>query len=53
MDQVYETLLREEVQHMLVPQDTRFFEVHVQIPRDNGVPEVIYGLLKVRQVFQH
>ena len=53
MDQVYETLLRKEARNTLVPQDTRFFEVHVQIPRENGVPEGMYGLLKVRQVFQH
>ena len=53
LDQVYYTLLREEVRHTLAPQDPCFVEVHVQVPRDNGVPEVLQGFLKVRQMFQH
>ena len=52
LDQVYENLLYEEVRHTLVTQYPSFIEVHVQVPKDNGVPEALHGLLKVRQVFQ-
>ena len=52
LDQVYYTLLREEFQHSLAPQDPRFVEVHVQVPRENGVPDGLQGFLKIRQVFQ-
>ena len=51
-DQVYETVLYEEVQHALDPQDPHFVKVHVQVPKDNGVHESLQGFLKVRQVFQ-
>ena len=50
--QVYETVLREEICHALDPRDTRFFKVHVQVPKYNGVPEALQGLLQVRQVLQ-
>ena len=46
LDQVYETLLSEEVCHSLAPQDTRFFKV----PEDNGFPEAFQVFLQVRQV---
>ena len=46
LDQVYETLLSEEVFHSLAPQDTRFFKV----PEDNGFPEAFQVFLQVRQV---
>ena len=52
-DHVYETVLREEVRHSLAPQDPRFFEVHVQVPKDNGVLEALNVLLQVRKVLQH
>ena len=52
-DQVYETVLREEVRHLLDPWDPRFVKVHVQFPDDNGVPEALKGLLQIRQVLQH
>ena len=29
-----------------------FVDFHVKTPKDNGVPEALQGLLKVRQVFQ-
>ena len=51
-DQVYETVLCEEVRHALAMQDPRFIEVHVQTPKVNGAPEALQGLLKVRQVLQ-
>ena len=51
-DQVYETILREEVRHSLAQQAPRFAEVHVQVPEDNGFPEALQGLLQVRQVLQ-
>ena len=37
---------------MLDPRAPRFFEVHVQSPEDNGVPEELQGLLQVRQAIQ-
>ena len=51
-DQVYETVLREEVRHLLAPRDPRFVEVHVQVSKDNGFPESLQGLLQVGQVLQ-
>ena len=51
-DQVYGTVLRKEVRHRLVLRAQRFIEFHVQVPNDNGVPEALQGLLKIRQVFQ-
>ena len=52
LDQVYENVLREEVQHALAPRDPFYAEVHVQVPKENGVPEELQGLLKVSQLFQ-
>ena len=49
-DQVYETVLHEEVLHLLDTRYPCFFEVHVQVPEDNGVSEVLQGLLQVRHV---
>ena len=51
-DQFYETVLREEVRHLLDPWDPRFVKVHVQVPDENGVPEALKGLLQIRQVIQ-
>ena len=51
-DQVYDTVLRKEVRHLLAPQDPLFVEVHVQVPKENGVPEALQGLLQVRQAIQ-
>ena len=51
-DQVYDTILREEVCHPLAPQDPCFVEFHVQVPEDNGVPEALQGLLQARKVLQ-
>ena len=48
--QVYEILLREEVRHLLSPQDPRLVEVHVQVPHDDGFLETFQGVLQVRQV---
>ena len=53
LDQVYETILSEEVRHTLAPQAHRFVEVHIQIPKYNRVPEALQVLLKVRQLLQH
>ena len=52
VDQVYETVLHEEVHHLLAPWAPRFVEVHVQVVEDNGVHEVLQGLLQVRQMLQ-
>ena len=52
-DQVYETVLREEVRHVLDPRSPRFIEVHVQIPKDNGFPEALQVHLKFIQLLQH
>ena len=49
-DQVYETLLRKEVYHLLSPQDPRFVEVHVQVSEDNEVHEFLQDLLQIKQV---
>ena len=51
-DQVYETVLRKEVLHLLARQAPRFIEVHVQVPEENGVPDALQGLLQVRQAIQ-
>ena len=32
-DQVYDTVLRKEVRHLLALQAPRFFEFHVQVPK--------------------
>ena len=53
LEQVYETVLHEEFLHSLAAQAPFLFNIHVQVPKDNGVPEVLYGLLKVSQVFQY
>ena len=50
--QAYETVLREKVRHALALQAPRFVEDHIQMPKDNGFPESLQILLKVRQVFQ-
>ena len=50
--QAYETVLREKVRQALALQALRFVKVHVQITKDNGFPESLQILLKVRQVFQ-
>ena len=51
-DQVYDTVLYEEVCHSLAPRAPRFVEVHVQFPEENGSPEALQGLIQVRQVIQ-
>ena len=51
-NQVYETVLHEEVQNLLTPWSPLFIEVHVQVPKDNGVPEALQGLLQVSQMLQ-
>ena len=51
--QVYETVIREEVQHALSPRASHLFDIHVQVPKYNGALEALQGLLKVRPVFQH
>ena len=51
-DQVYDTILQKEVRHLLDSQDPRSVEVHIQAPKDNGVPEALQGILQVRQVLQ-
>ena len=43
LDQVYETVLHKQVQHMLDPQFTCFVEVQVHITKDNGVPKELQG----------
>ena len=40
-DQVYEAVLCEEVRHALDLRAPCFVEVHIKIPKDNGVPEVL------------
>ena len=52
-DQIYETVVSEEVRYLLAPQDPRFFEFHVQVPEDNGVSDALQGLPQVSQVLQH
>ena len=52
-DQVYETVLREEVRHLLDPQAPFLVKVHVQVPNGNGVLETFEGLLQVWQVLEH
>ena len=44
-DQVYETVLHEEVYHLLVPRNPHQVEVHVQDPKDDGVLETFQVLL--------
>ena len=51
-NQVYKTVLREKVRHSLAPRAPRFSEVHVQVSKENGVPESLQGLLQVGQVLQ-
>ena len=50
--QVYTTVLHEKVRHLLDPQAPCFVEIHVQVPKDNGVPEALQGLLQVSQLLQ-
>ena len=50
--QVYETVPWEKVCYLLDLWDPHFFEVHVQVPEENGVPEALQGLLQVRQVLR-
>ena len=38
-DQFYETLLREEVRHLMTPRAPCLDKVHVQVPKDDGVLE--------------
>ena len=52
LDQVYETVRRDEVLHALAPQAPCFVEVNIQILKDDGFHEALQGLLKVSQVFQ-
>ena len=52
VDQVYETVLRKEVRHLLAPRDPRVVKVDVQVPDDNGVPEALRGLLWFGLVLQ-
>ena len=49
-DQVYETVLSEEVYHLLSLQVPRLVEVYVQFPKDDGVLETFQDLLQVRKV---
>ena len=51
-DQVYDTILHEEVRHSLALWYHCFTEVHIQVTGENGIPEVLQGLLQVRQVLQ-
>ena len=51
-NQVYETALHEELLHSLAPQAPLFFEFHIQVPEDNGVPEALQVLFQVEQVLQ-
>ena len=53
VDQVYETVLHEEVHQLLYLWDIRLVEVHIQVPKDDGVLEKFQGLLQVRQVLDH
>ena len=52
-DQFYETVLREEVRHLLNLRSPCFLEVHIQVFEYNGFPESLRGLLQVEQVIQH
>ena len=52
LDQVYNTVLPEEVGHALDQRSPCFIKVHVQILNNNGLPEALQGLRKVRQVIQ-
>ena len=47
-DQVYETVLRKEIRHLLSPRAPCLVEVHVQVPKDDGFLEKFQGLLQVR-----
>ena len=38
-DYVYETLICEEFRHLMAPKAPRFVDIHVQVSKDNGVPE--------------
>ena len=49
-DHVYETVLHEEVRHLLPRRDPHFIKVHVQVPKENEVLKVFWGLLQVCQV---
>ena len=49
-DLVYDTVLQDEVRPLLALWDPCLVEVHVQVPKDNGVPEALQYLLQVRQV---
>ena len=52
-DQVYETVLRKDVCHLLAPWAPCSVDVHVQVPEENGFPEALQGILQVRQMLQH
>ena len=49
-DQVYDTILRKEVCHYMALRD--LVEVHVQVPKDNGVLETFQVLLQVWHVME-
>ena len=51
-DKVYETVLHEEVRHLLAPWDPCLVEVHIQVPRDDGLLEMFQGLLQVRRLLK-
>ena len=51
-DQVYETVLREEVRHYLALRAPRLVKVHVQITKYDGALETFQVLLQVRKVFK-
>ena len=53
VEQVYKTVLHEEVCHLLITRAPRLVEVHVNFPKYDGDLEMFQGLLQVWQVLEH
>ena len=49
-EQVYETVLREEVRHLLALRAPPLVKFHVKLPKDDCVIETFQSLLQVRKV---
>ena len=50
---IYDIVVSEEFCYSLAPQAPRFVDVHVQVPKDNGVSDALQGLPQVSHVLQH